>query len=279
MKKDDKAVDSKPCNPNLTDAHDQKEGRKMAQEPTQTKMPNSTKSSLVVTPLNGWQGKPNPGLGSMAAVYLRKDLPEPPKKSKSSRPEEEDLYFEEVEGSDQDDESDEEDWLDDEDWLDEEGDDTQSHGEPERYHGALAIEDLPSRYIRRKVVGWKQESPPITLMECTQMYNNGLITISEFIQQWADHKERFDRELEESLAKMGDDARRVITGDTSKLLICLSPNDYPREVPKSIWLKNGEPILHMIAEHGIRQLFRNIRAILKKRKRARRKLRNRVSKA
>lgn len=77
MKKDDKAVDSQPCNPNLTDAHDQKEGRKMAQEPTQTKKPNSTKSSLVVTPLNGWQGEPNPGLGWAGGIFLRRDLPEP----------------------------------------------------------------------------------------------------------------------------------------------------------------------------------------------------------
>lgn len=77
MRKDEKAMDSQACDSNLTDAHDQKDGRKMAQEPMQTKKPNSTKSSLGHTFLNGAQGKPNPGLGWAGGIFLRKDLPEP----------------------------------------------------------------------------------------------------------------------------------------------------------------------------------------------------------
>lgn len=76
MRKDEKAMDSQACDSNLTAAHDQKEGRKVAQEPTQTKKPNSTKSLREQTPLNGWKGE-LPDLGWAGGIFLRQDLPEP----------------------------------------------------------------------------------------------------------------------------------------------------------------------------------------------------------
>lgn len=87
MRNDEKAMDSQSCDSNLTDAHDQKEGRKMAKRTTQTERPNSNRALLEQNSLNGGLDKPFPDLGWAGGIFLRKDLPEPPKRKPKSSPE------------------------------------------------------------------------------------------------------------------------------------------------------------------------------------------------
>lgn len=304
MKKDEKAVDSQACDSNLTDAHDQKEGRKMAQEPTKTKKPNSTKSSLVQTPLNGWAGKPNPGLGDLAAVYLRRDLPGPPKKSKSSRQEDEDLDDELLEDDDLEDCSDDGRELENR-WLESNASEAKARlgeGGDELSDELQEDEDLYHDFwdhidfdavVTRAIDGLSRGSAP-----CPSSFHpdvnvtplsgeEGVITckITGWSQKvdapWTFHSgeiiKLFPELEEEARAAVEDITRQLVNiciGDPSKppnlhlSFAHYAPSFEPR---RSLFHKNGESILQMNADYALRQLFRNLRAYLKKRKRARSK--------